>query len=234
MNKKGPIIVLAVLALILIAKFGLNTNKDGDSNTNLAQDKISTSSTTERTVGGVTFTSENGSDIKIEQIPVENEGAPRPSLTVTKQFSASLDTATQVSISTSIRALLDKLGKDASSQEDWLVLGTYYKIAGDYKQASFAWEYVSARWPNNNVSYANLGDLYAYSLVDKDKALANFKSVVANNPTSVSAYRALYEFVLNVLGDEKFAVSVLQDGIKANPSQSAELKALLSSHAPAQ
>ena len=54
--------------------------------------------------------------------------------------------------------------------ENWLVLGVYRKMIGDYESAKEVWEYASAIRPQNSVSFNNLGELYAYYLKDNAKA----------------------------------------------------------------
>ena len=49
-----------------------------------------------------------------------------------------------------IQDLSSQLKKDSDNLENWLVLGIYRKIIGDYEGAKEVWEYASAIRPQNS------------------------------------------------------------------------------------
>ena len=71
--------------------------------------------------------------------------------------------------SAKIQDLSSQLKKDSDNLENWLVLGVYRKIIGDYEGAKEVWEYAGAVRPQNSVSFNNLGELYAYYLKNNKK-----------------------------------------------------------------
>ena len=73
-------------------------------------------------------------------------------------------------VTAKIQDLSSQLKKDSDNLENWLVLGVYRKMIGDYESAKEVWEYASAIRPQNSVSFNNLGELYAYYLKDNAKA----------------------------------------------------------------
>lgn len=110
---------------------------------------------------------------------------------------------------------------------EWLALGVYRKIINDYEAAREIWEYAGYIRPMNGVSFANLGDLYAFYLKDNVKAEQNFLKALENDTSNINLYRSIYEFYRYAMNDEKKAKDILKEGIEANPDSSVDLKYLL-------
>lgn len=126
-----------------------------------------------------------------------------------------------------IEKLSSELKQDPSLFENWLVLGIYRKMIGDYEGAKECWEYASFLMPQSSVPFNNLGDLYAYYLKDSNRSEENFLKAIKNNPSQIFIYRSLYELYHYVMKDDIKAKQILEQGIKVNPNTSQELKILL-------
>ncbi len=107
----------------------------------------------------------------------------------------------------------------------WVDLGTFRKIAGDYKGAAAAWEYLSKQYPTNPTSFSNLGDLYMNYLKDSAKAEKNYLASIKNYAENANAYRALFEMYSAQKASAK-AIAILEKGIAANPKM-IDLRVLL-------
>lgn len=243
MSRKNIILILIIIALALFL-FTRNRATAPTETLEEATTTVSTATTTntattasstkgaeleERTVGGITFTAPKGSGVTIEQVPIEDTSIAKPKLTAPATYSASLDAAAKANIGKAITDLLTKVTANTATNADWVALGAYYKMAGDYKQAESTWKYVTARWPSDRVAHGNLGDLYAYYLKDNAKALTELKAALALDKTIISNYRNLFDFYTNVMKDTASARAILNEGIKLNPSTSGDLKVLLES-----
>ncbi len=67
------------------------------------------------------------------------------------------------------------------------------KGVGDYEGARDIWEYVNMKRPQNSVSFANLGDLYANFLKYPVKSEQNYLRAIENDPTDPAYLRGLLE-----------------------------------------
>ena len=117
------------------------------------------------------------------------------------------------------------LAKNPQDFNSWIQLGDLRKEAGDYAGAALDWQYMSALYPSNVVSNANLGDLYTNYLKNYPKAAAAFKAQIANDPKDVYIYDDLYSLYTNQYPQSSATiVALLKAGIAANPG-AVELKA---------
>lgn len=115
--------------------------------------------------------------------------------------------------------IISTLTASKTDFESWITLGTLYKMSGDYKNAAIMWEYVSAIYPQNITSFANLGDLYTNFLKDYPKAAAAYTQEIKNSPTNLDAYKSLFQIYTSTsyTGEVGAAEKVLKQGIVANP-----------------
>ncbi|MDX9893217.1 MAG: tetratricopeptide repeat protein [Patescibacteria group bacterium] len=124
------------------------------------------------------------------------------------------------------------LGLLDESPDDFYVLlqlGRVKKDVGDYHGAEAIWIRVGEISPQNSVSFGNLADLYTNFMFDKDKALAAYRTAVANSanePINLPFYRNFYDFYRYSLNDMEGAKQVLLEAIANNPLSS-ELHVLL-------
>ena len=126
-----------------------------------------------------------------------------------------------------IQDLSNQLKKNNDNLENWLVLGVYRKMIGDYEGAREIWEYASAIRPQNSISFNNLGELYAYYLKDNAKAEENYQKAIENDPSAIYIYRNFFDFYRYFAKNTAKARAILEQGIAANPSTSSDLKNLL-------
>ncbi len=129
-----------------------------------------------------------------------------------------------------IEKLTSELKQNPALFEDWLVLGIYRKMLGDYEGAKECWEYAAAINPQSPTPFNNLGDLYAYYLNDSQKAEENFLKAIKNGPDQIYIYRSTYELYRYALKDDAKARAILEQGIKANPTTSQDLQNLLNNY----
>ena len=129
-----------------------------------------------------------------------------------------------------ITKLTAALKKNSDLFGDWVELGLYRRLIGDYGGAAAAWEYAGAIRPKNSVSFNNLGDLYTYQIKDKARAEKNYLMALANDSASIAAYEKLYELYRYIFKDDEKAKGVLKEGISKNPDFSQRLQYLLDNY----
>ena len=98
--------------------------------------------------------------------------------------------------------------------DDWIAVGVTKKFFNDYEGARDAWEYANILYPANALSFANLGNLYAFYLHNNTKAELNFKRAIANDPYQAGYYLNLADFYKNAyIAKKSEAVKVLTEGM---------------------
>ena len=150
---------------------------------------------------------------------------PAPSLDRPLPDTSTIDPATVSQIKASIEISIANLKKNQNSFQDWINLGFGRKTLGDYTGAALAWEYVSLLYPQNSLSFGNLGDLYENFLVNLAKAETEYQMAIQNSPQNIDYYRNLYTLYIS---EKKYtqAHAVLQNGLTKNPNSS-DLKMML-------
>jgi tetratricopeptide (TPR) repeat protein len=142
---------------------------------------------------------------------------PTPSLKRALPDTSKLDPLFVSSAEAKIKNVIKNIENNKKSFNDWIDLGLLRKSLGDYEGARQAWEYISILYPTNEVSFGNLGDLYANFLHDYAKAESAYQLGIKNNSKSVDFYRNLFN--LYILENKNTqAVTLLQNGIAKNPS----------------
>jgi len=111
--------------------------------------------------------------------------------------------------------------------EDWIQLGLYRKLIGDYEGAREAWEYAAKIRPTIGVAFHNLGNLYASELKDIEKAEQYYLKAIENEPVHIQWYVAAYEYYRFLAHDNAKARAILRKGIEINPDQQAVLAQML-------
>lgn len=180
------------------------------------------------TVGGITFETDvdNPAGISLEQVPANQVPKPAPTINASVTFSATANVSAdaQKIIKTQIADLVKKLAANPGVLDNWLSLGLYRKMAGEYTKARDAWEYAVKLAPADKQAYNNLGDLYQYYLKDYTKAELNWKRTVELDTKFISGYRALYDLYVQNKQEVK-AKAILDAGLVKNP-QSIDLLVL--------
>lgn len=165
--------------------------------------------------GGVSVSGLGGG--KIEQIP--NTAPTQPSLAHTVSYSADLPTDVLSILKTNIASTTHALTLKPSDGQQWLRLGLYYKMAGDYKAAENIWVYLTKVMPTSIVPHHNLADLYQNFLHDYASAEVEYKKVIQLDPANIETYRNLFTMYS---GQYRVGTSAAKDiisqGLKANPN----------------
>ena len=202
----------------------------------VGQSNSSSSQTAGNTVniGGVIIQGEGDmKGVKIEPVVITNNkravNVPLPDLNKEIKITADMNEEAKRIATTKIQDLSSQLKKDSDNLENWLVLGVYRKMIGDYEGAKEVWEYASVIRPQNSISFNNLGELYAYYLKDNAKAEENYKKAIVNDPSAIYIYRNFFDFYRYFAKDTAKARAILEQGIAANPTTSSDLKNLLDS-----
>jgi tetratricopeptide (TPR) repeat protein len=123
---------------------------------------------------------------------------------------------------------------DPTDFNAWIALGDARDQAGDYTGAEADWQYMSALYPTNTVSFANLGDLYQNYLHEYPRAVAAYKQEIINDPKLPYIYMNMYQLYAGEYPQSSSVITaLLQKGIAANPTAT-ELQATLSAYQAAQ
>lgn len=133
-------------------------------------------------------------------------------------FSSSVPADEEASISATFAQAQATIAKTPQDFNAWIALGAARKQAGDYVGAEADWQYVSALYPTNVVSYANLGDLYQNYLHEYAKAVAAYKQQIVNYPKAPYIYDNLYQIYTHEYPVATSTITaMLKAGIAANP-----------------
>lgn len=109
------------------------------------------------------------------------------------------------------------LKNDYDQQGVWLELGAYRKLIGDYDGAIEAWDFLGVIRPQSYISFANLGDLYAFYLKDFGKGERNFLKSIDLEPANINAYMQLATIYEAAKESDKIEPILLR-GINNSPS----------------
>lgn len=181
---------------------------------------------TEPLVDGVKVSGTGSYTVQTERLP-QQTAAQAPSFKT--PVTCTLDAELCAAISSKVAAAVAALESNDEDPGAWVNLGTLRKMAGDYRGAAEAWEFVSKLYPTNPASFSNLGDLYKNYLRDNAKAEANYLTSIKNYPQNIDAYRALAELYASGFRGGSAAEDILKKGIAANPT-AVELHVLLARH----
>lgn len=159
---------------------------------------------------------------EIKASPIKNKesvSTPAPDLNKPIIFNDVFSDEEKKTITEKTNKLIEELKEDNNLFFNWIELGLYRKSIKDYAGAKDAWEYASKIRPQNNISFANLGNLYHYYLKDFPKAEQNLRSAIANDKQNTGAYTALHElYKYSYKQDTDLAVEVLFEGLTENPN----------------
>lgn len=131
---------------------------------------------------------------------------------------SNLDAAYRTQIITYLEKTISALKKDEHSYQDWIYLGLYRKILGDYDGAYEAWNYATLLAPGEEVAYLNLANLYDLSLGNYAQAELYYKKGLEINPKNTQTYQNLFEMYRYRYGKNPSAAEdILKLGIAKNP-----------------
>jgi predicted Zn-dependent protease len=220
-NKRTSIIIFWIVGVLIVAFFTWHffVNKPV-SNQNPVQNSTTASTTTNSIATTTTTTSSsnqtNVGGVVITQPQAQKTSLPEPSLSMSTIDTSKLDQNMVATAEVNMQVTVANLQKDKTSFHDWIDLGVERKTVGDYAGAALDWEYASALYPQNAVSFGNLGDLYTNFLHDNTKAEVNYKLGIQSTPTNVDLYRNLFNLYISE-GKNTEAVALLKSGITATP-----------------
>lgn len=113
-----------------------------------------------------------------------------------------------------LAAVLNANSIGSSGVDDWIAVGVIKKFFNDYEGARDAWEYAGVLYPANALSFANLGNLYAFYLRDIGKAEFNFRKAINSDPYQPGYYLNFADFYKTVYVVKKTeAPKVLLEGM---------------------
>ena len=204
------IIVIAGLYIIFHTKRAAPVPQEEASTSASSTVADASTTLTTKTVAVIGAPSAKATDIVPASVNAPNSASP---LVFSTSVTADLQTVMQGQFAAT-QLLLKTKPQDFDA---WIALGGLRKNAGDYKGAAEDWQYMSALYPTNQISFTNLGDLYENYLKDYAKAESNYLISIKNSPSNAAVYRNLYDLYY-VYGYNKAKVeAVLKQGIAAAP-----------------
>jgi len=90
-----------------------------------------------------------------------------------------------------------------------LKAGNIYFMLGEYEQAENIFIQILGIEPSFAPAYANLGELYAGFLIDKDKAVENYEKAVELNPWHSQYYRSLADLYWSDFPEKENEIELL-------------------------
>ena len=228
MVKDKKVILIVILGLIVLVGIGYYIYADSKKEeTEMGNIASSTAISLEGSI--LNSLAEQGiKDVEIEILPPEDSTIPVPDLDSEVIFSSSFPEEAVQILRDNIENTRSFLRKDPNLVNDWILLGTQYKVAEDFDKTIEAWNYVGFLSPNNSVSFHNLGDLYGYYLKDVQEAEENFLRAISNAPNDIYLYFKTADFYKDIMKDEVKRRAIVEQGLEANPD-SPDLKNLLNS-----
>lgn len=214
--------ILAVAGLIVVILLGVYFIYNSHSKNINTQ--FDTSTNTSSTTANVQNNSTTGS-YKIEQVALSNNGTPDLNRPIV--YGKVSDDAKRVSTE-KINTIISYLKKDPAVWDNWINLGIYQKMAGDYQGTVLSWVYASKIAPNDFVSLGDLGDLYAYFLKDSKLSIQYYNMAITKSPSQAYLYIQLAQVYRDVVGDPEKSKGTIEQGLSQLPNDP-NLKAFLDS-----
>ncbi len=163
--------------------------------------------------------------VKVETEPVSSEMSAEeikkqmPDLDREIIITTNLSEEDKKRATTEIKMLSAELKADFDKLEDWLTLGIWKKMIGDYEGAGEAWQFATLIRPNDPVAFHNLGDLYSQYLPDFPKAEKYYKLAIEKDKSHQPFfYVKLFEFYRYYSKKPDLAENTLLQALKVNPN----------------
>lgn len=218
------VVIILVIAGIAFAQYKRHNAAISGANSSATSTASTTGLNSTSTPSTIIITTANGGHVVATIDPnnasttaLENAG-PQPDLNRAITFSSTTQPDVKVDLTGKIELAEAALKQDPTQFSQWINLGLYREAAGDYVGAQQAWIYAGKLFPNNFISFSDLGDLYSYYLKDLPLALTNLQIAVKNGPTQINLYITESQFYTDFLKDPKDAKAVTQQGLVANPN----------------
>ena len=210
--------VISILAIIILfggyIYFDRKSKMEAPVITNVTQTATTTGSQIITDSQGLTYTITPISNETVSNIP-----KPIPDLnrSVIKSPGANVLEANTVSSTIKIKELQSALKTDPKSLANWIDLGLYQKLGGDYDGAIISWKYASRLVPTDFVSLGNIGNLYAYDLKNATQSEIYYKQAIARAPKQGYLYYQLAEIYRDFFRDNAKARAILDQGLSRIP-----------------
>ena len=218
-------ILISLITIGILVILVINFTKVGEAPVTSENNNAST--TTTKIPGTDISVDNNGGNYTITQVPVEgSKPVPIPDLNRPITFNSALNLSDEAKkiLTDSISNLQNSLKKDPKNIGNWILLGTNYKITGDYAGAVLYWKYASDV-SNDSVSLGNLGNLYAYYLKDNAMSEVYYKKAISRAPTQAYLYIQLSDVYRLIFKDNAKATAILDEGLKQIPNDPSLLDA---------
>lgn len=129
-----------------------------------------------------------------------------------------------------IKMLSAELKADFDKLENWLTLGIWRKMIGDYEGAAEVWKFVTIIRPDEPVAFHNLGDLYSQYSPDLPKAEMYYKLAIEKDKSHQPFfYVKLFEFYRYYAKKPDLAENALLQALQTNPGD-AYLESVLNNY----
>jgi hypothetical protein len=151
--------------------------------------------------------------------PVSTVPKPIPDLNraLAQSPLAVVSEADRISAGVKIKELQSALKGDPKGFANWIELGLYQKLGGDYDGAIISWKYASRLRPTDFVSLGNIGNLYAYNLKNNTQAEVYYKQAIAKGPKEGYLYYQLAEIYRDFFYDTAKAKAIIDQGLSQLP-----------------
>jgi hypothetical protein len=217
LTKTHKIIISIIVIAILL---GIYITLDKSKMANKTIDTIQFATTTDST--GKVNTQGVGS-YKIEQVPIsDTTSIPKPIPDLNRETitatGAIINPEAKAAAIEKIKLLQTQLKNNVRDLQSWLDLGIYQKMAGDYEGAILSWKYAGKLSPTNYISFANLGNIYAYFMKDNAQAETYYKEAISKGPTQSYLYTQLAEIYRDIFKDLNKARAIINQGLSKIPN----------------
>jgi len=211
-------IILSILVIaILFGGYVYFDRKSKDSVPVITNDSNQTATTTIPNTftdsRGLTYTISPVSNKTTSTLPTPIPDLNRP---VTKSIGANVTEANTSTAEVKVKELQTALKVDPKGFANWIELGMYQQLGGDYDGAIISWKYASRLVPADSVSLGNIGNLYAYNLKDTTQAEVYYKQAIARAPQQGYLYYQLAQIYLDFSNDKVKAMAIIDQGLSQN------------------
>jgi len=219
MNTKRTVVIVLVAALLIGAGAFIWHKK----NSQIPVLSSSATTTTTTVVGsGGTIVTQGSGGYTITPVPLsEGKGVPQPLPDLDRKVvftNTTLPADQKAMVSQKILSIQTDLKKNAANFPDWINLGMYEKMAGDYQGALLTWQYAARLAPSSYIPPADIGNLYVYFLSDTVKGEDYFKQAIAKGPDQSNLYIQLAEVYRDFDKDLTKARALVDQGLAKIPN----------------
>jgi len=163
--------------------------------------------------------SENNGTAVITEVEAIDPAISVPILNRPIVIAVPMSEAQKQSTKAHMESVIAELREEATLYNNWLELGVYRKLIGDYEGAEEIWKFMTVHWTDDPVSYSNLANLYREQLQDLSKAETYSLLAIEKAPHLFNYYYHAYELYRFVLKNDAKAREILMKGKERNPAE---------------